>query len=146
MRSVVRWVLLAALTLTSLQCTAAGPGSIAPGDARAIRAVIEAQLDAMAADDAVLAFSYASPSIRMEFPDAASFMSMVREGYPMLIHPSETLFSRAQAVEEGALQSVHLRDQDGQAWLATYHVQRQSDKSWRINGCTVQPDEGEMLI
>jgi len=143
---IVRWILLAATTLIGLQGAAAGPVGISVGDARAIRATIEAQLDAMAAGDEARAFSYASPSIRMQFDDASSFMTMVREGYPMLIRPRETLFSRPQAVEEGVLQVVHLRDEDGGAWRATYHVQRQPDKSWRINGCIVQPDDDDSLI
>jgi hypothetical protein len=66
---------------------------------------------------------------------------MVRQGYPMLIRPTETLFSQPRSVEEDVVEVVRLRDQDGRAWLATYHVQRQPDKSWRINGCVVEPDD-----
>ncbi|HEY4037776.1 MAG TPA: DUF4864 domain-containing protein, partial [Burkholderiaceae bacterium] len=85
MKSIARWMLLTAMALTSLVSDAAGPSGLSAGDARAIRAVIEAQLDAMAADDEARAFSFASPSIRMQFDDASSFMTMVRQGYPMLI-------------------------------------------------------------
>jgi len=143
MRSIVRWVVLTAMTLTSLASDAAGATGLNAGDARAIRAVIEAQLDAMAADDEARAFSYASPSIRMQFDDASSFMTMVRQGYPMLIRPTETLFSQPWTVEEGVVQVVRLRDQDRRPWLATYHLQRQPDKSWRINGCVVEPDQSD---
>jgi Domain of unknown function (DUF4864) len=143
MKSVFRSILLSAIALTSLASSAAGPATVSSSDARAIRAVIEAQLDAMAADDAALAFSYASPSIRMQFDDASSFMTMVRQGYPMLIRPTETLFYQPRTADEGVLQIVHLRDQDGEVWVATYFLQRQPDKSWRINGCVVQPDEDD---
>jgi hypothetical protein len=146
MRSVVRCLLLAAMTLTSLEGSAASPASVNVTDARAIRAVIEAQLDAIAADDAALAFSYASPSIRMQFEDASSFMTMVQQGYPMLIHPAQTLFTPPEAIDEDVLQAVHLRDQGGGVWRAVYHLQRQPDKSWRINGCVVLPDEDDGLI
>lgn len=146
MRSIAGAILLGAMAFTSVQSAAAGAADIGATDARAIRAVVEAQLDAIAADDAVEAFSYASPSIRMQFDDASSFMTMVREGYPMLIHPAETFFSRPRAVEEEVLQTVHLTDQDGEAWLATYHLQRQPDKRWLINGCIVQPADGDVLI
>ncbi len=146
MKSVVGWILLAVMTLTSPGSSAAGSADVSNADARAIRAVIEAQLKAIAADDAVLAFSYASPSIRMQFGDAPTFMTMVHEGYPMLIRPTATVFLRPDPVEQGVMQTVHLRDQDGRSWLATYHVQRQADKNWRINGCFVKPDEGDSLI
>jgi hypothetical protein len=133
-------MLLTAMTLTSLASDAAGPSGLNARDARAIRAVIEAQLDAMAADDEARAFSFASPSIRMQFDDASSFMTMVRQGYPMLIGPIETLFSQPRTVEEDAMQVVRLRDRDGRPWLATYDLQRQPDGTWRINGCLVEPD------
>ena len=137
MKRVLRTLLL---TFMGLQASASGAAQIGPDDAGAIRAVIEAQLKAMAEDDAALAFSYASPSIRMQFGDAPSFMTMVREGYPMLIQASETFFAGPRAADDGAMQAVHLRDQDGRAWVATYYMQQQSDKSWRINGCMVEPD------
>jgi hypothetical protein len=140
MKSIARWMLLTAMALTSLVSHAAGPSGLSAGDARAIRAVIEAQLDAMAADDEARAFSFASPSIRMQFDDASSFMTMVRQGYPMLIRPTETLFSQPRTVEEDAMQVVRLRDRDGRPWLATYDLQRQPDRTWRINGCLVEPD------
>lgn len=146
MRSVVGWMLCTVMTLASAGSSADDPAAVTSRDAVAIRSVIEAQLDAIGAGDAVLAFSFASPSIRMQFGDAPTFMTMVREGYPMLIRPAATVFLRPDAVEEGAMQQVHLRDQDGRSWLATYHVQRQPDKKWLINGCSVEPDEDDSLI
>ena len=143
MKSLARWMLLTAMTLTSLASDAAGALGLNAGDAHAIRAVVEAQLDAMAADDEARAYSYASPSIRRQFDDASSFMTMVRQGYPMLIRPTETLFSQPRAVQEDVLQVVRLRDQDGRAWLATYDLQRQPDRTWRINGCLVEPDDSD---
>jgi Domain of unknown function (DUF4864) len=143
MKSIARWILLTAMTLTSLASDAAGSLGLNAGDARAIRAVVEAQLSAIAADDDALAFSYASPSIRRQFDDASSFMTMVRQGYPMLIRPTETLFSQPRAVQGDVLEVVRLRDQDGRPWLATYDLQRQPDRSWRINGCLVEPDDSD---
>ena len=35
------------------------------------------------------------------------------------------------------IQSVQMTDAGGQVWLALYQMQRQSDRSWRINGCQV---------
>ena len=39
---------------------------------------------------------------------------------------------------------VRLTDADGGQWLATYSLERQPDKSWRISGCDVQPATGRM--
>ena len=148
MTSVLRGMLLAVMAFASLEAGAADGGGapvVSERDAQAIRAVIAAQLDAMAADDASLAFSYASPSVRMQFGDAPSFMTMVREGYPMLIGATETVFLRPESAGPGVIQMVHLLDQDGRSWLATYHLVRVPDKSWRINGCVVRPDEANSL-
>ena len=110
--------------------------------AHAVRAVIEAQLDALAADDAVRAFSYAAPVVRDRFGDAPTFMAMVREGYPMLIRPTAHSYFIPEGTDNEILQVVQVRDQDGHAWKATYLLQRQPDDNWRIGGCAVVLDNG----
>ena len=125
---------------------AAGAAVLAEPDARAVRQVVQAQLDAFAADDAERAFSYASASIRAQFGDATTFMAMVRSGYPMVVRPAAVSFFQAQAVEgaKGAVQqNVQLRDREGRLWMATYVLERQADASWRINGCVVVADSGK---
>jgi len=146
MKYAVGWMLCAIVTLTAAGSSAQESTAVSTRDARAIRTVIEAQLKAIGADDATLAFSYASPSIRMQFGDAPTFMTMVREGYPMLVRPTATVFFRPDPVEQGVMQQVHVRDQEGGSWLATYHLLRQPDKTWLINGCVVEPDEDDSLI
>jgi hypothetical protein len=121
---------------------ASPPAVVAEADARAVRAVIEAQLEAFAAEDAARAFSYASPSIRQQFGGADAFWAMVRQGYPMVIRPSARSFFKPQADGDGVWQTVLLRDGAGKEWRATYQLQRQKDKSWRINGCAISADDG----
>jgi hypothetical protein len=141
MKSKLRRLLLAALALSSMAGIGAGAADVSTEDASAIRTVIEAQLAALSAGDALLAFSYASASIRAQFRDASSFMTMVRQGYPMLIRPLETFFLRPRTVDGSVFQTVRLRDQDARPWRAIYHLQQQPDRSWRINGCAVEPDD-----
>jgi hypothetical protein len=141
----VRRTLLALIAFGAIAGGAAVADGISDSDARSARAVIEAQLEAMAAGDAARAFSYASPSIRMQFGDASRFMAMVVQGYPMVIRPADIAFLRAEAHDDMVMQVVYLRDHAGRSWLATYQVQRQSDHSWRINGCVVAPDDGKSL-
>ncbi|MEY8877323.1 MAG: DUF4864 domain-containing protein [Leptothrix sp. (in: b-proteobacteria)] len=131
---------------------------LAEADARAVRQVVEAQLDALARDDAERAFSYASASIRAQFADAGQFMAMVRSGYPMVVRPAAAAFFQADATDvatDGAAsaqaaaapavqqivnQIVQLRDRDGRLWLANYLLERQGADGWRISGCVVVPD------
>ena len=135
-----RWVLTLALALAPWTVAAQ---AVSPPDARAVREVIQAQLKALAADDAVRAFSYASPTIRSQFGDAANFMAMVKAGYPMVLRPAATAFFQPEAADGSVMQAVQLRGRDGRAWLATYELQRQPDGRWRINGCVVQADTGK---
>ena len=115
-------------------------------DARAVREVIEAQLDAFAVDDAALAFSFASSSIRKRFGDPDQFMAMVRSSYPMLVQPAATSFLRPKAGDDAVIQAVRVRDQDGRTWRATYLLRQQSDRVWRIDGCAVSVEEGSTEI
>jgi Domain of unknown function (DUF4864) len=113
------------------------PGEVSDVDARAVRAVVQAQLNALAADDAVQAFAHASPAIQKQFGDAQTFAQMVRQAYPMLIRPASTSFYRPVAGDSVVTQPVMFRDGDGQVWRADYQLQRQPDKRWRIEGCSV---------
>jgi hypothetical protein len=113
-------------------------------DVKAVRAVVEAQLAAFAADDAKRAFSYASPSIREMFGTPDRFMAMVRAGYPVVYRPAGVIFLNPVWVEGQLFEGVQLTDADGSVWLATYRLERQPDRSWRISGCDVQPSSGKM--
>ena len=104
-------------------------------DAAAVREVIEAQLDAFRRDDAQRAFSFAAPGIREQFGSAENFMQMVRTSYGVVYRPRSVKFETFEVVDEQVFQPVRMTDADGQAWVAIYGVERQSDGSWRINGC-----------
>ncbi len=142
------WILLAFCFALAGPAWAAGKAEkggappVADADVRAVRDVIEAQLEAFAAEDATRAFSYASPAIREQFGGADAFLAMVRQGYPMVIRPSARSFYQPEADGDGVWQTVLLRDPDGKEWRATYQLQRQKDRSWRINGCVIVPDDG----
>ena len=115
------------------------PAELGKDDARAVRAVVEAQLKALAADDATLAFFHASSAIQQQFGDAAAFERMVRRTYPMLIRPTSTSFYRPTSRRGVVVQPVMFRDRDGRVWRADYQLRRQTDQRWRIEGCQVVP-------
>jgi hypothetical protein len=114
------------------------------GETAAMRAIVQAQLDAFAADDAKRAFSHAAPAIREMFATPDRFLAMVRSGYPVVYRPARVTFLHPLRIEGRWVQGVHLTDAAGDLWLATYRLERQPDESWRISGCDVQPSSGRM--
>ena len=125
-----------AIALAVLSGTPAIAAELAERDARAARAVVEAQLAAFAADDAETAFSFATQAMRLRFGNSADFMAMVRAGYPMVIKPAAAAFFIAVEADGVVIQKVHLRDAEGNNWLAIYQVVRDG-AAWRIAGCAV---------
>lgn len=126
--------LLAAL-VAGAGASAAPAEGVSAADTRSVRAVVQAQLDAFAADDADRAFSFAAPSIREMFGNAERFMAMVRAGYPVVYRPASVAFLVPESVGGEVIQGVHFTDGRGGLWLAIYRLQRQRDNVWRISGC-----------
>ena len=139
---------LAAFCLALATACASVPAAaepVAAADARAVRGVVAAQLDAFASDDAQRAFSYAAPAIRSMFATPERFLAMVRTGYPVVYRPASVTFLVPVQSGGEVVQGVHLGDAEGAVWLATYRLERQSDGAWRIKGCDVQPASGKMV-
>jgi len=128
------------LTLALLASTGVRTQSnaISPADARAIRAVIEAQLEAFSADDAQAAFSFASQGIRKTFGTANNFLAMVKASYPVVYRPASVLFLDPEQVADEIMQGVEMSDDTDRLWLALYRMQRQPDNTWRIDGCLLK--------
>jgi hypothetical protein len=141
--------LLAAFCLTlAAALSASAPARAEPvsaADARAVKALVSAQLGAFASDDAARAFSYATPAIRSMFGTPERFLAMVRTSYPVVYRPAAVTFLVPLRVEGRLFQGVHLTDADGALWLATYRLERQPDGAWRIAACDVQPAAGKMV-
>ncbi len=113
-------------------------------DAQTVRTVIQAQLDAFAADDADKAFSYAAPNVRRSVASAEMFLAIVRGQYAMVYRPSSVAFMQPERDGELVVQPVQMSDAEGVAWLAVYTLQRQKNKQWRITGCFVKSTNGRM--
>lgn len=117
---------------------------ISEADTRALQAVIRAQLDAFAADDAAKAYSYASPGIRGAFRTPEIFMEMVRRGYPVVYRPASVVFLAPEHHGRDVLQPVQMTDKDGVVWLALYLMQRQGSGVWLTNGCQIARSRGQV--
>ena len=139
-RSLSRRRFIASLGLACAGVVAAEPAG--PADAASSRAVVQAQLDAFAVDDALAAFALAAPELREMFGNADRFIAMVRAAYPVVYRPASTTFLAPVWVSGVLLQGVQLTDAAGALWLAVYRLQRQPDSSWRISGCDLAPARG----
>jgi len=142
--SPTRWLVacLMAACAAWVQAAPTAPSPIAPTEARAIRAVIQAQLDAFAAEDPQRAFALATPAIRQQFGTAELFIEMVRSGYPVVYRPARVSFLQPERDGTDVLQRVQMTDAAGRAWVASYRMERQADKRWLIGGCEVTEAQG----
>lgn len=125
------WVLCVLMSIAS----AASAAELTADDTRAVRAVVQAQLDAFKADDARRAFAHASPGIQKLFGTPEHFLAMVRTQYPVVYRPASVSFLQPQRIEGEVSQSVRMTDAKGTSWLVVYVMEQQPDKSWRIAGC-----------
>ncbi|MFP6745039.1 MAG: DUF4864 domain-containing protein [Alphaproteobacteria bacterium] len=109
--------------------------SLSDDDRQAIRAVIADQLAAFQRDDGAAAFAQATPNIQAIFQSPEVFMRMVREAYQPVYRPSQVEFREVVDFRGAPAQRVFLVGPDGIAVIALYPMERQSDGTWRINGC-----------
>lgn len=116
---------------------AAGDGAITAADRAAMRGVIQGQMDAFRRDDGQTAFSFASPDIRRMFQTPEIFMSMVRQGYAPVYRPREVEFREVVERDGKVVQRVYVVGPDGVPVIALYIMERQSNGSWKIGGCTL---------
>lgn len=133
---------LAFCTLPAFAVKGAAP--VSTKQAAQIQAVVQAQLKAFAADDAVRAFSFATPRIRKAFGNADTFLAMVRASYPVVYRPSAVSFFKPEKVDGVWVQRAQMSDERGALWQVTYALELQRDGSWRINGCEVTASEGRV--
>lgn len=116
--------------------------SIAVADeASDIRDVIGDQVAAFGAGDLPTAYSFASPGIQSIFPSPEIFGGMVRQGYPMIWHPSEVVYFGLRTEGGKWLQRMGFRDAAGQLHLFDYEM-IPGASGWRIDGVVPVPDQG----
>lgn len=108
-------------------------------DKAEIRQTIEKQLQAFGQDDFEVAFSFASPSIRQQFGSCDSFQKMVTLHYEAVYRPRSVMFRGWTMVENFPAQNILVMDDAGNLVQATYVMQQQQDRSWRIHGCFLAP-------
>ena len=113
-------------------------------DARAMRAIVEAQIEAFRRDDGARAFSYASSGLRTRFGSPEVFMEMVRTQYAPVYRPRSLQFDAPLEQMGQLMQPVRLTDADGAAWRALYPMVKE-DGAWRIDGCFLARVPGQQI-
>lgn len=101
----------------------------------AIQSAIRGQIEAFSRGDFVAAYARAAPGIQIQYQSPATFARLVQESYPALLQPRSYTFDAVRETPTGATQSVRIQDTAGVGWTARYSLERQSDDSWKINGC-----------
>lgn len=136
-----RWVaaLLLGLLLGLSSGWADAVDQLSDVDRMAIRQAIEGQIAAFQADDAALAFSFATPAIQDRFGDASQFVAMVKRGYRPVYRPRQVEFSDLLDVRGKPAQRLVVVGPDNEVFNAYYLMEQQPDGSWRINGCVLRP-------
>jgi hypothetical protein len=109
----------------------------AADDVAAAQTVIRSQEQAFSRDDPEAAYSHAAPAIQGIFPDAETFMAMVRRSYAPVYRHKSFEFGEARVADGKIAQRVHILDTDGVPWEALYTLELQPDGSLKITGCVL---------
>ncbi len=136
--------LIILITLLLLPMTALGKDVVKPdaADQAEIISVIESQIAAFRRDDAVAAFSFASPTIRAQFGDAGMFLAMVAALYRPVYRPRRLEFLDLKSVDGQWVQRVLIMGPEGEFVMALYPMV-EVDGRWRINGCFLVRPPGQ---
>ncbi len=122
----------------------AGGPAVASDDV-AIRAVVEAQLEAFRADDAEAAFGYAAPRVQQRYGSADRFLRMVKKSYRPVHRPRVVTFGALTRSPHGPVQTVDLIGPQGQAYRAMFMMEQAADGDWRIGGCLLRRAPGWVI-
>jgi len=133
------------VTMLGIWALPASARGLSPKEQKQIIEVVQAQLTAFSQDDAATAFSFAAPNIRHLVGTAENFLEMVRTQYGIVYRPSSTTFMQPNGEVGEAVLKVQMTDEDGDTWIATYTLQKQKNKTWKITGCAVAEATGAMV-
>jgi hypothetical protein len=110
-----------------------------------VRAVVEAQLEALRAGDFSTAYDFAARGIRRQF-DEQLFAVMIRRGYPALLRPGQADVGAVRDDGKGTAQ-VTVTVTDRQKNITAYRYWLVNEETgWRISGVVreLQPPRGDI--
>ena len=100
--------------------------------------IIESQIQAFQNKNAELAYSFASPMIKLRFNNPQEFMSMVKSYYEPVYNPKQYYFINSKYFEGSIYHQLQIISQSNMSYLATYSLIK-DENEWKISGCSVMP-------
>ena len=100
--------------------------------------IIESQIQAFQNKNAELAYSFASPMIKLRFNNPQEFMSMVKSFYEPVYNPKQYYFINSKYFEGSIYHQLQIISQSNMSYLATYSLIK-DENEWKISGCSVLP-------
>ena len=100
--------------------------------------IIESQIQAFQNKNAELAYSFASPMIKLRFNNPQEFMSMVKSYYEPVYNPKQYYFIDSKYFEGSIYHQLQIISQSNTSYLATYSLIK-DENEWKISGCSVLP-------
>ena len=100
--------------------------------------IIESQIKAFQNKNAELAYSFASPMIKLRFNNPQDFMSMVKSFYEPVYNPKQYYFINSKYFEGSIYHQLQIISQSNMSYLATYSLIK-NENEWKISGCSVTP-------
>jgi ketosteroid isomerase-like protein len=123
----------------------ASADDVSAADKSAMQAIVSDQIAAFGHDDAAAAYGFASPAIHSVFPSPDAFMAMVKNGYGAIYRPRSVTFGGVATGDSGPVATVYVTGADGEAYVALYSFQKESDGSWKINGVRIVKDDSPTI-
>lgn len=136
-----RWLLVLML-LFSLVTRGWGADDLKPSEMNikdAVRAVIDAQLNAFRHDDYAGAYFFAHNEFKHQCP-LDRFERMVRVGYPAIAHPTSARCGLTFDNGDDAVVNVRIFS-DGREPVDYQYTLRRDGEIWRITGVTLLKDQ-----
>jgi Domain of unknown function (DUF4864) len=100
------------------------------------------QLEAFKVGDDAKAYSYAAPRVTQFFPDVASFMAMVKNGYQPVYKPLNYNFGRTRELGGDQIaQELLVTGPDGKPWTALYTLVKMPNGDWLITAVQIAPGD-----
>lgn len=133
MQHLVRSLMAAMLAIGMTWSAGSLAGEAPIEESLAIHAVVQTQLEALAADDAETAFEMVSDETRALLGSPEALLGIVRDWYPALYRPQKAEFSSTEVVGQNAMQEVAITDSNGIVWIAIFLMALDDAEHWKID-------------
>jgi len=128
--------------LSLFQTISVQADELSAGDRNDFQRIISAQIKAFQIGDNIGAYSFAAPNVQRLFPDAQSFVAMVKRNYSPVFQPLSFRFVKVSAALGKPIQHMSVVDIKGILWNVLYAFERQSDSNWKISGVVLYRHQG----